>query len=447
VRALPEFGDLGRQRFALALQASHVTFEHGDALAGDPQFGVGVRERIAHAVREAGALLASHVGFDEALPCDEEFALERCDGFARHSSNAPPAMSRQPLVSIVIPVYNRSADTKSCLSALVASGALALEPEVIVADDASTDDTADVVARFAFARRLRNAYRLGFARTCNRAASHAAGRYVVFLDNRTLVRFGWLDWLVATAEERPQAGAVVSKVLWPEGKLAEAGLLLAREGTGHAYGAGDDPAAPRYNYVRAADGGAHAMLVRRDAFYEAGGFSEYLASARLCIHDFTFALADRGLTCFYQPQSTVVRFDATAHGSDDADDASREHRARFLRRRRNALARRPPVADETTARLHGSAHGVLIADDRPYGPEVRAHLLARQAAGTHVAYAPLGGLLLPQRRDLQQEGIEVLYPYAGKTLEDVIAETRPFVRDFEIPGKRIERLATARPAS
>jgi GT2 family glycosyltransferase len=362
-------------------------------------------------------------------------------------------MASEPLVSIVIPVYNRSSVTKSCLTSLQVSGTMLLEPEIVVADDASGDDTIDVAESFPGVRVVSNPYNVGFIRNCNRAAATAAGKYLVFLNNDTIVFSGWLEWLVATADERPSAGAVGSKILLTDGRLSEAGLLIARDGVGHEYGFGSNADAPRFNYVRPVDfNGGCSLLVRRELFYAIGGFAERYAPAYMDDFDLGLSVWERGFQCVYQPRSAVMHVNFMTHGTERSDALYRLHRPRFLRRWGDEIARQPAVSDvpglesaslEAAVRHRCGSRAVLVVDDRPYAPHVRRELLAHKAAGTHVAFAPLGALHLPQRRDLQQAGIEVLYAYGSRSLEDAIFETLPSMDEVIFPGNHFERFARA----
>jgi GT2 family glycosyltransferase len=65
--------------------------------------------------------------------------------------------------------------------------------EVIVADDASTDDTSRVLARVRHLQLISHDVNLGFLRNCNRAAARARGRYLLFLNNDVQVTAGWLE--------------------------------------------------------------------------------------------------------------------------------------------------------------------------------------------------------------------------------------------------------------
>ena len=391
------------KRVAFALGAPDVRLEKRDALPGDAQIRKRGGRNVAQAFLHAVGFVARHLRFEQALLDDEHIAAERVDGFVRHPSNLRHDMALPPLVSIVIPVYNRSSVTKSCLTALAVSGAMRLDPEVIVADDASTDDTVEMAESFPGVRVVSNAYNLGFIRNCNRAAASASGRYLVFLNNDTIPYAGWLDWLVATAEERPNAGSVGSKILLPSGKLSEAGLLIARGGVGYEYGQGGDPDAPRYNYVRPVDfNGGCSLLVRRELFYAIGGFAERYAPAYMDDFDMGLSVWERGYACLYQPRSEIVHVNFMTHGTARSEGLYRRHRPRFLRRWGAQIARAPVVTDvraleraslEAAARHRCGARAILVVDDRPFAPAIRRELLAIVARGTHVAYAPLGGLL------------------------------------------------------
>jgi GT2 family glycosyltransferase len=81
--------------------------------------------------------------------------------------------------------------------------------EVIVADNASDDQAADMVAReFPQVILLRNASNEGYARANNQAASRACGRYLFFLNNDTVVPPNTLGRLLRYAEEHRDVGMI-----------------------------------------------------------------------------------------------------------------------------------------------------------------------------------------------------------------------------------------------
>ena len=103
-----------------------------------------------------------------------------------------------PLVSVVIPTCNRREILERCLEAL------ALQTyRVIVVDDASTDDTPDLLARFAAEhpqldfRFLRNERRMSANPSRNRGIRESRGRFVAFLDNDSIAKPDWLERIIA----------------------------------------------------------------------------------------------------------------------------------------------------------------------------------------------------------------------------------------------------------
>src|SRR5262249_8471251 len=116
-----------------------------------------------------------------------------------------------PLVSIVIPVFNALAYTRQCVESIYAKGA-SVSFETIVVDDGSTDDTNEWLAATATKYEnfffVRNAENSGFARSVNRGVQQSRGKFVVLLNNDTLVTPNWLDRLIAAAERDDSIGIV-----------------------------------------------------------------------------------------------------------------------------------------------------------------------------------------------------------------------------------------------
>jgi GT2 family glycosyltransferase len=107
---------------------------------------------------------------------------------------------------------------RGCLRSL-ASGRQGVRVEVIVADNASTDGAPAMVAsQFPRVRLLCNARNEGFARASNQAARQARGRYLLFLNNDTVVPPGALRRLVEQARACPDAGLIGPRLINGRGR-------------------------------------------------------------------------------------------------------------------------------------------------------------------------------------------------------------------------------------
>ena len=81
---------------------------------------------------------------------------------------------------------------------------------------------------------------LGLSGALNRGRSLARGEFLVTLHDDAEVETGWLEALVESARTHPEAGAVGGKVLFPDGRLQNAGMILWRDGI-TSLGAGITP--------------------------------------------------------------------------------------------------------------------------------------------------------------------------------------------------------------
>jgi len=224
----------------------------------------------------------------------------------------------KPLVSIVIPVLNNLHFTIRCVDSIVKNGS-DLPYEIIVVDNGSTDETESYFKGLKISHlhyfRLEN--NLGFVGGCNFGASRARGEYILFLNNDTEAQPGWLDALVETFRSYPDCGACGAKLVYPDGKLQEAGGIIFSDGTGWNYGRGMDPQDPRFNFVREVDycSGA-ALMVRRDLWEQIGGFDERYTPAYYEDTDLCFEIRRRGYKVYYQPKSVIIHYEGKTAGID-----------------------------------------------------------------------------------------------------------------------------------
>jgi O-antigen biosynthesis protein len=221
-----------------------------------------------------------------------------------------------PSVSIVIPVFNQLGFTLRCLASLCRQPT-EVPFEVIVVDDGSTDDTIPRLSAIENLRLIPNAENRGFVRSCNGGATQALGDYLVFLNNDTQAQPGWLDALIGTFEQRPDAGLVGSRLIYPDGRQQEAGAILAADGSAWNYGHLDDPYKPQHSYLREVDycSGA-ALAIPRALFERLGGFDEHFAPAYYEDADLAMRVRAAGYRVYYQPAARVVHFEGVSAGTD-----------------------------------------------------------------------------------------------------------------------------------
>src|SRR5262249_27073683 len=156
-------------------------------------------------------------------------------------------------------------------------------------------------------RVVRSAENTGFVDAANRGAAAARGRILVFLNNDTAVRRGWLDALVEVLDGDPDVGIVGARLLGADGRLQESGGILWRDASGWNFGRGDDPDRPEYRRRRDVDYCSGACLaIPRALFASLGGFDERYRPAYYEDADLAFRVRAAGRRVVVEPASTVV---------------------------------------------------------------------------------------------------------------------------------------------
>lgn len=240
-----------------------------------------------------------------------------------------------PLISIIIPVHNQFQVTWQCLASL-AVHAQGPAFEVVLVDDCSTDATTAIETHVRHLRVIRNESNLGFLHNCNKAASQARGRYLLFLNNDTEVTAGWLDELLVVFDRFATVGAVGSRLVYPDGRLQDAGGIVWNTAVPWNVGHGEQPDDPRFNYVRDVDylTGA-ALMVSTEAWQRVGGFTTDYEPAYYEDTDLAFKLREAGYRTLYCPQSTVIHYEGWSNGTS-LDSGVKQHQrlnaTRFVER-------------------------------------------------------------------------------------------------------------------
>lgn len=249
-----------------------------------------------------------------------------------------------PAVSIVVPVYEQIRHTVQCLNSL-ARLAPRRSFEIILADDASRDETPDWLPRVPGLVYRRSETNRGFLETCNAAAESVRGGHIVLLNNDTAVLPHWLDALIGTFDEHPEAGLVGSMLIWPDGHLQEAGGLVAADGEGWNVGRHGDPDDWRYNHLRRVDYCSGASIaISTNLWRRLGGFDRDFAPGYYEDTDLAFRIRAAGAEVLFQPFSRVVHFEGVTAGRTPEAGMKRAmiaNKPRFAGKWRRELAQHP----------------------------------------------------------------------------------------------------------
>ena len=348
-----------------------------------------------------------------------------------------------PQVSIIIPVYNEFAFTYRCIESII-NTTEGVPYEVILADDNSSDYTKNAGKWIKGINIVRNKENLRFLRNCNNAAKQAKGKYIVFLNNDTLVRYNWLKSLVDIAEKDETIGLCGSKILYPDGRLQEAGGILWKDGSAWNYGNGQDPEASEFNYVKEVDYiSGCSIMTRKDLWNEIGGFDERFAPAYCEDSDYAFEVRKRGYKVVYQPFSCVVHFEGVSNGTDLSSGQKHYqtvNQAKFLEKWKDELNKDhfPNAQHVLRARDRSKNKKVMVMVDH-YVPTfdkdagsrtLYEYILLFLKNNYQITLIPDNFYRSEYTEIYQQLGVEVLYgPYYHMHYEDWIKNN---AEDFDL---------------
>ncbi len=217
-------------------------------------------------------------------------------------------------------------------------------------------------------------------------------------------------------------------MLYPDGRLQEAGGVVFADGSGWNYGKFESPDDPRFAYLRDCDyvSGA-AIAIPRALFAQVGGFDTRYAPAYYEDTDLAFAVRAAGKRVLYQPAARVIHVEGATAGTDPNAGMKAyqtRNRARFADARSDALQRHLPADTlPTPALLHRHQRQILIVDAQTPRPDhdsgslrlVNLMRLLREE-GAHVVFVPAyGHRSEPYAQRLQHLGVEVWHdPFLGK---------------------------------
>lgn len=229
-----------------------------------------------------------------------EVVLQR-DGF-----RVARQITRPGKVTVIVPTRDRLYLLSKCIESIERNTGYG-NYEIIIVDNGSSDPATLEYFEQTLHRVIHHDGPFNFSQLNNAAAARADGEYLVFLNNDTeVVSSEWLSAMVEQAQ-RPEVGAVGVKLLYPDGRIQHAGVVLGLEGPaghshrfldeGHECGRAWSP-----NLIRDCSAvTAACMMVRRDLYLEMGGMNESDLPVSFNDVDLCLRLRKNGYLIVYTP--------------------------------------------------------------------------------------------------------------------------------------------------
>jgi len=328
-----------------------------------------------------------------------EEARAELRAFLATSHELVSSVPETPDISVVVVLWNQAHLTLCCLQRLLSQRGPSME--IILVDNASSDETTTLLSRLKGPRVLRCNTNEGFVLGCNRGAKAARGRALLLLNSDAFVRPGALAAALATLDSVPDAGAVGGKLVLPTGRLQEAGSIIWSDGSTVGYGRGLDPSASEVMFRREVDYCSGAFLMTPRALWERlNGFDEVYSPAYYEEADYCMRLREAGYRVVYEPAAVVDHYEFGSESKQgDAALASRRNRKIFRERHAETLrsAHLPPAETNILAgrACRARKHLLMIDNEVPFGslgsgyPRARELLAAAVALGWSATFFPL----------------------------------------------------------
>ena len=235
-----------------------------------------------------------------------------------HRCRIAPALTETPRVSIVIPTKDQPEHIRTCLDSIHERTRWP-DFEVVLVDTGTTDPQALAAMRKHPARIVAFDRPFNFSAACNAGAAAATGSILVFLNNDTeVITPEWLDHLVLHLVEEG-VGAAGPLLLYPDGTVQHAGVVLGARGTAdhvmRGFPADSDGYAGSLSTPREVSAVTGACLaIRRETFEQVGGFREAYGTHYQDV-DLCLRLRRAGLRIVCTPEARLHHHESPSRGS------------------------------------------------------------------------------------------------------------------------------------
>lgn len=249
------------------------------------------------------------------------------------------AHERQPIVSIIIPTRDQLPYLQRCIESIIEHTRYPHYEILVVDNDSRTPEARAYLEglRGVDEERLRvlsYPHAFNFSAMNNLAAGVAKGEYLLLLNNDTaVVQADWLDVLMSHAQ-RPEVGIVGPRLLYPDGKVQHAGVILGLGGSPAEHPFIGYPPDERGYFGRlqleqnySAVTGA-CLLIRKSVYEEVGGLDEARFQVSYNDIDLCLKVRERGYLVTWTPFATLLHEGSVSQKGqvEQAPDAAKQAR-------------------------------------------------------------------------------------------------------------------------
>ena len=236
----------------------------------------------------------------------------------------------KPLVSVIIPNKDEKETLQTCLEMLEKNTGYQNFEIIIVENNSTTDEIFRYYKELSGNRKihlLRWGKELNYSAINNFAAAHAKGEYLLFLNNDVKsINPDWLEEMLGVCQ-RPEVGGVGAKLIYPDNTIQHAGCVIGMGGiAGHMF---VDMPADRTGYLHKASllqdmsaVTAACLLMKKEVFEQAGGFTEELAVAFNDV-DLCLKVRKNGYLIVYDPYAKLYHMESKTRGAEDSKEKVR----------------------------------------------------------------------------------------------------------------------------
>ena len=253
-------------------------------------------------------------------------------------------LTGRPLVSVLIPNKDHTADLDRCLTSLYQNAGYD-NFEVLVIENNSTDPATEAYyqtlpGRFARCRVVRYQGPFNFSAINNFGAQFAKGEHLLLLNNDIEILSGDFLRELLSYSQRPDVGAVGAKLYYPDDTIQHAGVLMGINGSaGHSH----------KSYPRTAVGDLYrlvttqnymavtgaCLMTKASLYHAAGGLDEEQFAVAYNDVDYCLKLWGQGLHNVYTPRAEAYHYESKSRGLDTLS----ENAQRYEREKANFYAK------------------------------------------------------------------------------------------------------------